>query len=779
MRQKFTRLLSLLLAVVMIASLFAVPTFASEEETSSEGAAESGSVTVTNGAADVEINDLQKEEGAPSVTEPPEPVFPDGEELPAPEVSESEASGEETEITVSAAQATAGEDGEETFTVSYYDSDKKLIKTETVKKDSAPAEVPSGVSAWLDKDGNVVDLSNIQITEDVSYYAWNKPHLLKSDTNHSSYISGNGDGNFTPTSALSRAQASSILYRLLESAEKGPYDSEFSDVPSGQWYSEGIAALASYGILAGNGNGKFNPSKNMTRAEFVSVLVRITDETGSGSAASFTDVSSHWAKNDIAIAAEKGWISGYKQDDGTYTFSPNQSITRAEAVSVINRVLGRANAKDTSDTASLSKDGIRHFLDVSESAWYYYAVMEASIGHVCSASGSTETWSSFTKETSGLSAGFHQVGSVFCYIDSNLQPVKLSAGMNQFGNTYLYTAAAGYTASMDFSSGKLLYPSGSTVALTEGVVPIKNANNSYYYFYWDGTSNKPKYLSQGVNVINNNGYWAAGNGFALQGGMKADTIVSLGGKNYMATGQYTVLTYGYAHSNDQSYLKKIDLKNKNFEYGNYMYHASADYSLLTNAYDGYLYFGKDCRYTSGDSTLDGYVWNIAKSYVNLAGQTQAQKLLAAYYQIRGGTGKTPGTSMFQYRPIGTIMATGRYNGVGIYRDFITCAKEMYSRGYGMCYQWAAAYHYVVRRLGLQSYLVVGSVWSNRARHCWNMIKWNGTWHISDLELEWGYLTGYYTGGGLKIYRNLFGMAVATEYLSSYSHPECDLTYYFP
>ena len=776
MRQKFKRLLSLLLAVVMAASLCAVPTFAAEEDTPSDGES-SDSVTVSNGAADVDINDLLEEESAPSVTDPPEPLFPDDESLSSPDIIDSEASGEETEIAVGEAQATAGEDEDESFTVSYYDSDKKLIKTETVKKNASPSEAPSGVSAWLDKDGNVVDLPNIQITEDVSYYAWNKPQLLKSSTDHGSYISGNGDGNFSPTAALSRAQASSILYRLLESAERGPYDSEFSDVPSGQWYSDSIAALASYGILAGSGNGKFNPTKNMTRAEFVSVLVRITGETGSGSAASFTDIN-HWAKNDIAIAAEKGWISGYEQDDGTYTFRPNQPITRAEAVSVINRVLGRANSKESSDTASLSKDGIRHFLDVSENAWYYYAVMEASIRHVCSASGSTETWSSFTKETSGLSAGFHQVGSVFCYVNSDGQPVKLEAGINQFGSTYIYAAAAGYTASMDFSSGKLLYPSGSTVALSEGVVPIKNANSTYYYFYWNGTNNKPTHLIQGVNVINNNGYWADSDGFALRGGMKADTIVSLGGKNYMATGAYTLLTYAYAHSSEQSYLKKIDLKNKNFEYGNYMYHATADYSLLTDGYYNYLYFGKDCRYTSGDSSIDGYVWNVVKNYVNLANQTQVQKLLLAYYKIRGGEGSycPQGSGMFGYRQAGTIMSAGRYKGDYVSRDFITCAKEMYTTGSGRCFQWAAAYHYVVRRLGFYSYLVVGEVWSSRNPHCWNMIKWSGSWHISDLELEWGHLC-YYQGG--KIYRDLFAIELPYESVSYYKHPECDLRYYFP
>lgn len=785
MGQKFKRLLSLLMIVAMSTTIFMVPAFAAGEETSSSEDTESGSVMTMPAGTDTSISQLQ-EESAPSVSDPPQPDSPAGGNVFIPDAAagtDDPSSGNQ-ENGEGDSQENGGDsdnqENTETFTVSYYDSDKiTLLKTETVEKDAAPAQAPAA-AAWLDGDGHVVTLSDVRVTEDVSYYAWYKPQLISSDSSHSQYISGMGNGNFAPTASLSRAQAASILYRLLSSAETGPYDSQFSDVPSGEWYSDSIIALASYGILAGKGNGRFYPMKDMTRAEFVSVLVRITDATGSGAAAGFTDISTHWAKKDIAVAAERGWISGYAQTDGTYIFSPNRSITRAEAVSVINRVLGRANDKDSSDTATLSGgNGIRHFLDVSETAWYYYAVMEASISHDCSLSGTRESWTGYTRETSGLSAGFHQVGNVFCYIDSDSQPIKLEAGMNQIGDSYLYAPNAGYTATIDFSSGKLLYPSGSTVSLKNGIQRIKGA--SYYYFYWDGSKNEPMLLSQGLNVINGSGYWADSDGFTIRGGLTGGTIVSLGGKNYMAQDECSILTTGYAHDGEQSYLRRVDLKNKNFEFGNYMYHTMDDYSLATDYWYGYLYFGKDCRYTSGDAALDGYVWNIVRPYVNLSDQTQVQKLLAAYYKIRGGSGRyyggSYGTSMFAYWPGGTLVRAGRYDLRSHVQIFITCAKEMYQTGSGRCFQWAAAYHYVVRRLGFQSYLVVGEVWSTRNPHCWNMIKWSNTWHISDVELEWGHISGYYQGK--LIYRNLFDMALSQERVSYYRNPECDISYYFP
>ena len=98
------------------------------------------------------------------------------------------------------------------------------------------------------------------------------------------------------------------------------------------------------------------------------------------------------------------------------------------------------------------------------------------------------------------------------------------------------------------------------------------------------------------------------------------------------------------------------------------------------------------------------------------------------------------------------------------------AKQMYSKNYGRCYEWGAGYNYLAKRLGFNAYLVVGGIFSNNATHCWNMIEWDGVWHISDVEIEWGWMSGHY-GGGLKLYRNLFDQALSSQWVTSYTNPE--------
>jgi transposase len=152
----------------------------------------------------------------------------------------------------------------------------------------------------------------------------------------------------------------------------------------------------------------------------------------------------------------------------------------------------------------------------------------------------------------------------------------------------------------------------------------------------------------------------------------------------------------------------------------------------------------------------------------------------AYYYMRGGYDKTYKTSPFRYWNTGLGVMRARYNDQTQYSWTISCAKYMFENSRGMCYEWAAAYLYMARRLGFQSYLVVGNVFSDRsatdaARHCWAMIKWDGKWHISDVELEWGYISSYYTQ--TSTYWNLFEQTLAMEYLSYYENPECSTIKY--
>ena len=136
-----------------------------------------------------------------------------------------------------------------------------------------------------------------------------------------------------------------------------------------------------------------------------------------------------------------------------------------------------------------------------------------------------------------------------------------------------------------------------------------------------------------------------------------------------------------------------------------------------------------------------------------------------------------GKSPFSYTRVNMIyMKEKRFTRQGHIYDFIDCAKQMFSLKRGMCYQWAAAYLYLARRLGFQAYPVVGKM--NGALHCWDLIKWSGEWHLSDVEFEWGYLSGWY-GGNYRVYRNLFNQTLSSQWVSTYKNSQAGLSYTFP
>jgi len=252
-------------------------------------------------------------------------------------------------------------------------------------------------------------------------------------------------------------------------------------------------------------------------------------------------------------------------------------------------------------------------------------------------------------------------------------------------------------------------------------------------------------------------------------------VVTLGGRKYLSSGYCVIVTSGLGYTSSTSKPRTIDLKNQTYDFENRMYYIKSDYSLACDEWIGYLYFGTDCAYTTGNTALDNYVWNIVKDFINNNALTKEQKLLKAYYYIRGGEGKDYAASPFRYRRREIAYARGRYNGQTQYSWVIDSANQMFGQRYGMCYEWAAAYLYLARRLGFQAYVVVGSVFQETTRHCWCMIEWDGKWHISDVEIEWGYLAGWYSSQA--VYRNLFAQTVSSEKYSTYKNPECALTYW--
>lgn len=195
---------------------------------------------------------------------------------------------------------------------------------------------------------------------------------------HFAYIVGYPNGNVEPNGNITRAEVATIFFRLLTEEVRtanSTQSNSLSDVTRGQWFNHAVSTLSSMGIVKGHNDGTFAPNAPITRAEFAAIAARFDDKNTDASS-KFTDIASHWAKNEIGIAANKGWINGYP--DGT--FRPNQYITRAEAMTLVNRVLNRLpeNSSDLLDSMIKWPD------NSDASAWYYLAVQEATNSHAYS-----------------------------------------------------------------------------------------------------------------------------------------------------------------------------------------------------------------------------------------------------------------------------------------------------------------------------------------------------------------------------------------------------------
>lgn len=192
---------------------------------------------------------------------------------------------------------------------------------------------------------------------------------------HYAYIVGYDDGLVHPEWNVTRAEVAAIFFRLLDKETRAAYLSEenhFSDVNEGDWFHTSVSTMAAMGILSGYPDGKFHPSANITRAEFAAIAARF-EERGNTTDGNFEDIYGHWAMKEINISANNGWVLGY--EDGT--FRPDQKITRAEAMAMVNRVLQRI-PQDHTDLIS----GMKMWPDNANMAkWYYLTVQEATNSH--------------------------------------------------------------------------------------------------------------------------------------------------------------------------------------------------------------------------------------------------------------------------------------------------------------------------------------------------------------------------------------------------------------
>ncbi|WP_417176201.1 S-layer homology domain-containing protein [Anaerotignum sp.] len=192
---------------------------------------------------------------------------------------------------------------------------------------------------------------------------------------HFDYIVGDADGRVHPERNITRAEVASIFFRLLKDdvrSENLTDQNTFTDVSADAWYNVAVSTMSDMDIVFGRTDYQFDPDAYITRAEFAAIAARFDSGSYSGDDL-FTDIEGHWAADQINRAAEKGWITGYP--DGT--FGPNRYITRAEAVTMINRVLNRM----PKDKDALHED-MKVFVDNADiNAWYYLAIQEATNSH--------------------------------------------------------------------------------------------------------------------------------------------------------------------------------------------------------------------------------------------------------------------------------------------------------------------------------------------------------------------------------------------------------------
>ena len=193
---------------------------------------------------------------------------------------------------------------------------------------------------------------------------------------HFNYIIGTPEGLSLPTANVTRAEVATIFFRLMTDDARAKFDSldnNFSDVAKGKWYNRAISTLAKAGIIKGDPAGTYRPGDPITRAEMAAIIARFGDFKEGGK--TFNDISGHWAQKYIELAASNGWING--NPDGT--FKPNNNITRAETVAMINRVLDR-QTKDVSDLLPVAQ--MTNWSDNMDTAkWYYRDMQEATNNH--------------------------------------------------------------------------------------------------------------------------------------------------------------------------------------------------------------------------------------------------------------------------------------------------------------------------------------------------------------------------------------------------------------
>lgn len=271
-----------------------------------------------------------------------------------------------------------------------YDDTTYFFTLTVVEKDGGTVASASDFVSCAEGNGELVPMENATKVEFTNEYTYRRPHhprpkptveiedddaLGLNTTDHFAYIVGYGNGEVRPQNNITRAEVATIFFRLLTDDvrdENLTKTNRYSDVAATSWYNTAVSTLSSMGIITGYPDGTFRPNAAITRAEFAAIAARF-DSNGDKTTAKFSDIANHWAKDEISIAYNNGWITGYP--DGT--FGPQRDITRAETMTLVNRVLNRLpeTEDDLLPNMTVWTD------NANPNAWYYLAVQEATNNH--------------------------------------------------------------------------------------------------------------------------------------------------------------------------------------------------------------------------------------------------------------------------------------------------------------------------------------------------------------------------------------------------------------
>ena len=271
--------------------------------------------------------------------------------------------------------------------------DERYSSGTKVTLDKTPTRESYTFTGWYADKALTQKITTVTMNSNKTVYAgWEAtgvPDKLNGD-DHFAYVIGYPDGKVHPKGNISRAETATIFFRLLKADIRDgnlTADNDFSDVSDSQWHNKAISTMAKLGIVKGRRADSFDPDASITRAEFAAICARFNTKPVENSG-SFSDISGHWAENEIERAAAFGWISGYP--DGT--FRPDARITRAEAMTMINRVLCRM-PQSKSDLL----DSMVTWPDNKPSDWHYLAVQEATNSHDFNRQGEVgESWTKLT-----------------------------------------------------------------------------------------------------------------------------------------------------------------------------------------------------------------------------------------------------------------------------------------------------------------------------------------------------------------------------------------------